>query len=58
MISCNELDEEMNLVRGEVLVHSPDRDEIYRELLSRKKAGLSLVIEYAGPVSDDVAVML
>lgn len=58
LVGCAEWDEGMNLVRGEVLAHSADRDDIYRRLLSTKKPGESLAIEYVGPIPNDVAVML
>lgn len=58
LISCSQLDEDMNVVSGEVLAHSADRDEVYRTLLCSKQGGLSLAIEYAGAIPDDVAVML
>ena len=58
LVGHPEWDEELNLIRGEVLAHSADRDEIYRRLLSTKKPGDSLAIEYVGPIPDDAAVML
>ncbi len=56
LIAYTELDEEMNVIRGEVLAHSPDRDEIYRQLLLMK--GKSVAIEYAGTIPEDLAVVL
>lgn len=56
LIAYAELDDEMNVIRGEVLAHSPDRDEIYRELLSVK--GKSVAVEYAGLIPEDLAVAL
>ncbi len=56
LIAYTELDNEMNVIRGEVLIHSPDRDEIYRELLSTK--GKSVAVEYTGAIPEDLAVVL
>jgi len=56
LIAYTELDDEMNVIRGEVLAHSPDRDVIYRELLSMKKRAVA--IEYAGVIPDDLAIVL
>jgi transposase len=51
-----DLDEEFNVIRGKVLAASPDQDEAYSKLSLRK--GKLLAIEYTGPVSDDLAVMV
>jgi len=56
LISYTELDEQMNVVRGQVLAHSPHRDEIYRQLLSAK--GKSVAVEYTGSIPEDLAVVL
>lgn len=51
-----ESDENMQVVRGQVLAHSPNRDEIY-DVLSRFP-GRSLAIEYMGTPPENWAVML
>ncbi|NQE35244.1 hypothetical protein [Microcoleus asticus] len=51
-----ELDEELNVIRGEVLAHATERDEIYSKLLLRN--GKSVAIEYTGSIPDNIAVML
>jgi hypothetical protein len=56
LISYTELDDQMNVVSGQVLAHSTDRDEIYRQLLSTK--GKSVAVEYAGAIPEDLAVVL
>ena len=56
LISYAELDEQMNTVSGQVLAHSPNRDEIYRQLLFAK--GKSVAVDYAGTVPEDLAVVL
>ena len=56
LIAYTELDEDLNVLRGEVLAHSPDRDLLYNNALSRK--GKSVAIEYTGPIPEDLAAML
>jgi hypothetical protein len=56
LIAYTELDDQMQVVRGEVLAHSHDRDEIYRRLLEFK--GRQLAVEYVGEVPKDLAVLL
>ena len=56
LIAYTELDENLNVIRGEVLAHSPERDLLYNNALSRK--GKSVAIEYTGPIPEDLAAML
>ena len=56
LIAYEELDEDMSVVKGEVLAHSPDRDVIYQELL--RLNGQKIAIEYIGEVPEDLAVVL
>ncbi|MEG4841334.1 hypothetical protein [Microcoleus sp. B9-D4] len=51
-----ELDEEFSVIRGEVLAHAAERDEIYSKLSLRN--GKSVAIEYTGSIPDNLAVML
>ncbi|MCU0544346.1 MAG: hypothetical protein MUE44_19575 [Oscillatoriaceae cyanobacterium Prado104] len=51
-----ELDEELNVIRGEVLAHAAERDEIYSKLSLRN--GKSVAIEYTGAIPDNLAMML
>jgi len=51
-----ELDKELNVIRGEVLAHATERDEIYSKLSLRN--GKSVAIEYTGSIPDNIAVML
>ncbi len=46
LIAYTDLDEELNVVKGEVLAHSPDYDLLYENSLPRK--GKSVAIEYTG----------
>jgi hypothetical protein len=55
LIEYQELDEQLNVVAGEVVAHSPDKEEIYKRLLETQ--GKNIAIEYAGELSQDVAVM-
>jgi hypothetical protein len=56
LIADVEVDEEMQVIRGEVLAHSSDRDEVYDALSMGK--GRSLTLEYLGIPPGDWAVML
>lgn len=56
LIAYTELDDDMRVIRGRVLAHSPDRDEIYRKLLS--VGGQQVAVEYMGEVPEDLAVVL
>jgi hypothetical protein len=56
LIADVEVDEEMQVIRGEVLAHSGDRDEVYDALSMGK--GRSLTLEYLGIPPGDWAVML
>ena len=46
----------MNVIRGEVLAHSSNRDNIYSAISSRD--GQSVAIEYIGAIPEDLAVIL
>ena len=56
LIAYTELDEDLSVIRGEVLAHSPERDLLYNNALSRK--GKSVAIEYTGPIPENLAAML
>ena len=56
LIGYEELDEDLNVLRGEVLAHSVHRDEIYQRLLSLKEKRIA--IEYLGEIPEDWAVVL
>lgn len=55
MIEYQELDEQLNVVEGEVIAHSPDKEAIYKHLLTTQ--GKNIAIEYAGEFPQDLAVM-
>jgi len=56
LIEYTALDEQLNVMEGEVIAHSPSKEEIYREL--SKTGGKNVAIEYLGEIPEDLAVML
>jgi hypothetical protein len=56
LIAGPELDDDLNVTRGEVIAHSRDRDEVYEQL--RLMHGQVVAIEYMGSIPDDYAVAL
>ena len=57
IIADTESDANFNVIRGQVLAHSPERDIIDQALMDYSQMP-SLAIEYTGEISDDYAVML
>jgi len=55
LIEYRELDEQLNVVEGEVIAHSPNKEEIYKRLL--ETTGKNIAIDYAGEFPKDLAVM-
>lgn len=56
LIAYTELDENLNVIRGKVIAHSPDRDLLYNQLSSTKD--ISVAIEYTGPIPENLAIIL
>jgi hypothetical protein len=56
LIAFNELDEDLNVLSGEVLAYSSDRNEIYAAFDRRE--GKSVSVEYTGKIPEDVAFVL
>ena len=56
LISYTETDENLQLIKGEVIAHSPNKEEIYQALESAKDQPLA--IEYMGQVPEDIAFIL
>lgn len=56
LISCTELDDAWNLIRGEVLAHSASKEDLYPVLAA--STAETTTIEYAGELPEDFAVML
>jgi hypothetical protein len=55
LIEYQQLDERLNVVEGDVVAHSPEKEEIYRHLLQTK--GKNITVEYTGEFPQDLAVM-
>lgn len=51
-----QLDDQMQVIEGEVLAHSPNPSHIYEMLASIPEQPLA--IEYVGPIPEDVAFIL
>jgi hypothetical protein len=56
LIAYTELDEDLNVVCGEVLAHSPDQEKIYQALPLAK--GKAVAFEYVGKVPEGLAFMV
>ena len=56
LIADTESDDLWNVIRGEVLAHSPEREEIDRALTKFKDIR-SISIEYTGPIPDEYSVI-
>jgi hypothetical protein len=54
LIAYTEMDEDFNVIRGEVIAHSPNQEDIYNVLPERKNRA----IEYVGKIPKDLAFML
>jgi hypothetical protein len=57
LIAYPESDDLWNVIRGEVLAHSPEREEI-DQALTKFKDIQSISIEYTGPIPDEYSVIL
>ena len=51
-----ETDEALNVLRGKVVHHSKDRDEVYRKAVSLRPKRSAVV--YTGEIPNDTAVVL
>ena len=56
LIEVKNVDESFNVLEGEVLAHSKDKDEIYQKLLKIRPKEFS--IEYTGKIPEDLAVVM
>ena len=56
LIADTESDDLWNVIRGEVLAHSPQREEI-DQALTKFQDVRSISIEYTGPVPDEYSVL-
>ena len=56
LIEVGKVDQRLNIVEGQVLAHSKDKDEVYKKLLEIRPKEFS--IEYTGVIPEDLAVVL
>lgn len=56
LIEVEKVDKSFNIVEGEVLAHSKDKDEVYQKLLQIRPREFS--IEYTGEVPEDLAIVM
>jgi hypothetical protein len=58
LVVCTDMDDNLNMLAGEVIAHSADRDVIYDAIALEKKTRKgTLSIEYTGTIPDDYAFM-
>lgn len=57
LIKDPQTDDMLKVLSGDVIAHSPNRDEVYREANKLKKGGRFAIL-YTGRVPDDVAIIL
>ena len=55
LIEFKKLDEDLNVVEGRIVAHSPNKEEIYKKQLELKEKNLA--IEYVGEPPKDLVVM-
>ncbi|MBW2058461.1 MAG: hypothetical protein JRJ26_13290 [Deltaproteobacteria bacterium] len=56
LVKVDKVDASLNIVEGEVLAHSKDKDEVYKKLLEIRPKEFS--VEYTGMIPEDLAVVL
>ena len=56
LIAYSETDEELRVVKGKVIAHSANKEDIYRAL--EKVVEQPLAIEYMGQIPEDLAFIL
>jgi hypothetical protein len=56
LIAYTETDENLQVIKGEVIAHSNNKEEIYQALESAQDRPLA--IEYMGQVPEDIAFIL
>lgn len=56
LVADPELDEELEVVRGRVVAHSKDRDEVYQKAVELRLR--SSAFEYTGEIPEGTAVIL
>jgi hypothetical protein len=60
LVVCHKMDDQMEVLAGEVIAHSADRDVIYDAIAQERKTRKrgTLAIEYTGTIPDDAAFIL
>ncbi|MDB5349405.1 MAG: hypothetical protein JWN86_652 [Planctomycetota bacterium] len=58
LIGDPETDEHLEILSGEVLIHSPDRDELGRRMLALQPRPARCAVEFLGKMPDDLALVL
>lgn len=58
LIECMELDEDLQVVRGRVLAHSPNEHEVFQQLLELQDPKMPVAVEYLGTVPEDVVIIV
>lgn len=56
LIAYSETDEDLKVVRGKVIAHSANKEDIYRVLETAREQPLA--IEYMGQIPEDLAFIL
>ncbi|MGA1863699.1 MAG: hypothetical protein ACMUHX_01420 [bacterium] len=56
LIECIRVDKNFEIIEGEILYHSKDKNDVYKKLLELKPKNYT--IEYTGNIPEDLAVML
>ena len=56
LVQVEKVDENYNVIEGEVLAHSKDKDQVYQKLLQIRPKQFS--IEYTGEIPEDLAVVM
>ncbi len=56
LIKVDKVSDNFDLLEGEVLANSKDKDQVYRKLLEIKPK--EFMIEYTGEIPEDLAVVL
>lgn len=58
LIEFVELDEDMQIVRGKVVAHSPNGDEIFQKFLELRDRQKPVALEYLGQAPEGVIVVV
>ena len=56
LVEDPELTSQLEVIRGKVISHSPDRDELYRKMGELKPKHSAIL--HTGPIPDDIVVIL